>query len=309
MMTDACTFYCDDSSCLSDKLLVCNGKSDCVDQSDEQNCNERGDTSPAPTEQPLRSNSNIMPIIVIVIIVVCILGVIILGLCHCRISSWMCQSDESRNRTPEHENLHPNSQTNFSEDLPGILTKEQRAIALFKENQTRQKSIMKDMELGLPPRIQISEDGEEGYLTSQRVLQNSERSQKADSQPFCPPPNRTIRNGESPLSLCHAPPPSNSGFLGFSTHKQTSLTAVKLIRDSNGHPTINSYSYMEGNRYSPPKSKSHTRTSCSSTLQTNISNPASQNFQKFDGLGNYSLVSSARGAGGNVYSFPSDKNV
>ncbi|CAE1284687.1 unnamed protein product [Acanthosepion pharaonis] len=228
-LLDACTFYCDDSSCLSDKLLVCNGKSDCVDQSDEQNCNEREDTSPAPTEQPLRSNSNIMPIIVIIIIVVCILGVIIFGLCHCHISSWMCQGDDSRNRTPEHENLHPSSQTNFSEDLSGIPAQEQRAIAQFKEKQTRLKSIRTDMELGLPPSIPISEDGEEGYVTSQRLLQSCERSHKADCQAFCPPPNRTIRNGESPSSLCHAHSTPNSSFLGLSTHKQATLPTSMVI--------------------------------------------------------------------------------
>lgn len=310
LKVNACTFYCDDSSCLSDKLLVCNGKSDCVDQSDEQNCNEREDTSPAPTEQPLRSNSNIMPIIVIIIIVVCILGVIIFGLCHCHISSWMCQGDDSRNRTPEHENLHPSSQTNFSEDLSGIPAQEQRAIAQFKEKQTRLKSIRTDMELGLPPSIPISEDGEEGYVTSQRLLQSCERSHKADCQAFCPPPNRTIRNGESPSSLCHAHSTPNSSFLGLSTHKQATLPTVRLIRDSNGHPTINSYSYLEGNSH-PPRSKSHTRTSSSSTLQTNINNPASQNPQKFDQLGNYSLLSSAREGrgGGNRYSFQSGRNV
>ena len=165
------------------------------------------------------------------------------------------------------------------------------------------------MELGLPPSIPISEDGEEGYITSQKLLQSCERSLKADCQAFCPPPNRTIRNGESPLSLCHAHSTPNSSFLGLSTHKQASLPTVKLIQDSNGHPTINSYSYLEGNSH-PSKSKSHTRTSsCSSTLQTNINTPAGQNPQKFDRLGNYSLVSSARGGGVNMYSFQSDRNV
>lgn len=166
------------------------------------------------------------------------------------------------------------------------------------------------MELGLPPSIPISEDGEEGYVTSQRLLQSCERSHKADCQAFCPPPNRTIRNGESPSSLCHAHSTPNSSFLGLSTHKQATLPTVRLIRDSNGHPTINSYSYLEGNSH-PPRSKSHTRTSSSSTLQTNINNPASQNPQKFDQLGNYSLLSSAREGrgGGNRYSFQSGRNV
>ncbi|XP_029633768.1 low-density lipoprotein receptor class A domain-containing protein 4 isoform X2 [Octopus sinensis] len=311
LKVNVCTFYCDGSTCQSDQSLVCNGRSHCRDQSDAQLCNEQHPSS-APTEQLVRSTSTIMPLVVVIIIVVCILGVVLLGICHCRTAPWLCRGDSSHTKTSEHENLHPNSQMTCSEDYSGIPTQEQRAIASYKEKQTRLKSIRTDNELGLPPSIPISEDGEEGFLTSQRLLQSCDRSHKIDCQAFCPPPNITIYNGESPSSFYHSHSTTNSSFLALSVNKKIPLPSMKTLRESNGHSNLNHYSYLEGHSH-PSRSKPHTKNPSSSTLQPKLSSD-SQNpqGQKFDRLGNYSLVSSPSTRmpnEANVYSFQPDRHL
>ncbi|XP_052826600.1 uncharacterized protein LOC106868391 isoform X2 [Octopus bimaculoides] len=258
------------------------------------------------------STSTIMPLVVVIIIVVCILGVVLFGICHCRTAPWLCRGDSSHTKTSEHENLHPNSQMTCSEDYSGIPTQEQRAIASYKEKQTRLKSIRTDNELGLPPSIPISEDGEEGFLTSQRLLQSCDRSHKIDCQAFCPPPNITIYNGESPSSFYHSHSTTNSSFLALSVNKKIPLPSMKTLRESNGHSNLNHYSYLEGHSH-PSRSKPHTKTPSSSTLQPKLSSD-SQNpqGQKFDRLGNYSLVSSPSTRmpnEANVYSFQPDRHL
>ncbi|XP_052826618.1 uncharacterized protein LOC106868391 isoform X4 [Octopus bimaculoides] len=197
-------------------------------------------------------------------------------------------------------------------DYSGIPTQEQRAIASYKEKQTRLKSIRTDNELGLPPSIPISEDGEEGFLTSQRLLQSCDRSHKIDCQAFCPPPNITIYNGESPSSFYHSHSTTNSSFLALSVNKKIPLPSMKTLRESNGHSNLNHYSYLEGHSH-PSRSKPHTKTPSSSTLQPKLSSD-SQNpqGQKFDRLGNYSLVSSPSTRmpnEANVYSFQPDRHL
>ena len=69
------------------------------------------------------------------------------------------------------------------------------------------------MQINMPPSIAISEDGEEGYETSQRMLRKQRQVYDENTKVGCvqPPPNRTVSQG-------HSPPPYRSRSVGALSH-------------------------------------------------------------------------------------------
>ena len=103
-----------------------------------------------------------------------------------------------------------------------------------------------DPEIGLPPNIPVSPDGEEGYSTSQLRLLHS-RCHPAHSELFKPPPNKTVFDRESPppYSLTPSPgtygcgsgpPPSPPGALRRGAGCLPGN--VRVVRDSEGNAVV-----------------------------------------------------------------------
>ncbi|KAK2155821.1 hypothetical protein LSH36_230g03021 [Paralvinella palmiformis] len=91
--------------------------------------------------------------------------------------------------------------------MPGMpMDHIEQEVALQRERQIRFHAVQTDMELNLPPAIRISKDGEEGYLHSQRLLQLSWTADRR-RESICPPPNKTVYQGDSP-------PPYRSNSVG-----------------------------------------------------------------------------------------------
>ena len=68
-------------------------------------------------------------------------------------------------------------------------------------------------QINMPPSIAISEDGEEGYENSQRMLRKQRQVYDDNTKVGCvqPPPNRTVYQGQSP-------PPYRSRSVGALSH-------------------------------------------------------------------------------------------
>ena len=118
-------------------------------------------------------------------------------------------------------------------------------------------------QINLPPSIAISEDGEEGYGNSQRMLRKQQQVYDAYAKVGCvqPPPNRTVFQGESP-------PPYRSRSVGALSQsavlaRKTSLSKVKdvtltsptmvasaspavLLSDNNNHVISSNYNFLDG---------------------------------------------------------------
>jgi hypothetical protein len=73
----------------------------------------------------------------------------------------------------------------------------EQEVALQRERQIRLHGIQMGMELNLPPNIRISEDGEEGYRRSQRLLKYS-CDENGRRESIRPPPNKIVYQGDSP---------------------------------------------------------------------------------------------------------------
>ncbi|KAK3085876.1 hypothetical protein FSP39_009948 [Pinctada imbricata] len=71
----------------------------------------------------------------------------------------------------------------------------EQKVALLRERHILMQSAKSDMEIGLPPQIPISQDGEEGYVKSQKSIANY---QSQDCQIFRPPPNKIVYDIDSP---------------------------------------------------------------------------------------------------------------
>ena len=87
--------------------------------------------------------------------------------------------------------------------VPGPVDPFDRHMAAQRDLQIRRQTVQADLDLNLPISIQRSQDGEEGYTHSQRLLQTREVSNES----VRPPPNRTICEGEPP-------PPYRSNSVG-----------------------------------------------------------------------------------------------
>ena len=82
--------------------------------------------------------------------------------------------------------------------VPSTMEHIEQEVALQRERQIRLHGIQMDMELNLPPSVQISEDGEEGYLRSQRHLKLSCDKNVFRRESIRPPPNKIVCQGDSP---------------------------------------------------------------------------------------------------------------
>lgn len=101
-----------------------------------------------------------------------------------------------------------------------------------------------DLEIGLPPNIPVSPDGEEGYTASQMRLLDP-RYRTVQSELFKPPPNKTVFDRESPPP--YSPSPSSGSFGCGSAPSRSSPVfsggtygygSVRVVRDSEGQPVV-----------------------------------------------------------------------
>lgn len=98
-------------------------------------------------------------------------------------------------------------------------TQLEHQMALLQHQQTAMQSVNATATtLGYPPRIPVSNDGEEGYHTSQQRLVHQPKLEIV--QPFRPPPNRTVLDTAGPPSYLEACTPPNVTCVGLH-HEQT----------------------------------------------------------------------------------------
>lgn len=129
----------------------------------------------------------------------------------------------------------------------------EQAVALLPNGQSKKSSWSpphhpplsppKSAEVGFPPNIPVSQDGEEGYTTSQiRLLHPRYRVQHPEL--FKPPPNKTVFDRESPPPYsqhpssgsfgCGSAPTSSSAFCMGGSVKGS----VRVVRDCDGQPVV-----------------------------------------------------------------------
>jgi hypothetical protein len=101
-----------------------------------------------------------------------------------------------------------------------------------------------------PPHIPRSLDGEEGYCTSQRLLQQTDIDQT--EKIINPPPNKTVCQGESPPSYQRAQSLSQldrSRYLGRAGRNCSSHPCVQTVLSAQhtGHPTSQAISSHNNN--------------------------------------------------------------
>ncbi|XP_067651853.1 uncharacterized protein [Haliotis asinina] len=239
-----CAHRCDSSTCLSSANL-CDGKTDCIDKSDES------DRCPSP-------KSDSIPYILIfgLVILITLLGVVVCLMRHnnCRIMSRVRRHDTREGQ------LRPPSQN--SDVLVSSPTQEhmEQQVSLLQDRYTQIKSMQRDSDLGYPPHVPRSKDGEEGYRESQKDILNHRQIAAANLECFRPPPNRTVHDTESP------PPYSESPNRSFDSYTKTQPS----VQDYNGCPVVIRCYSMSGsaNGESHPDfySNSHSRTYSSSSV-------------------------------------------
>ncbi|XP_053401335.1 uncharacterized protein LOC123550626 isoform X2 [Mercenaria mercenaria] len=225
----SCVHICDDRVCLSD-VQLCNGKFECADQSDEQNCPPLFQSTGA--SQSSTTNVDLIKAFAVIISIVLMPGlfIIICVVSPCPLRSRMWRRRRRSRERLEHSQLRPESQVSEVVYVPVSTPSTsqdkllEHQISQVHEHQVRVRSVQTDTMLDLPPQIPISKDGEEGYIESQKHLI---RSRYID-QLFRPPPNKTVHDRESP-------PPyySNSASL-----ENLGKPPTRIVRDSNGCPRM-----------------------------------------------------------------------
>lgn len=134
-----------------------------------------------------------------------------------------------------------------------------------------------DPEVGLPPNIPVSPDGEEGYSASQlRLLDRRFRAaSNYSSELFKPPPNKTVFDRESPPPYtltasspgtgvygCGSPlappppppsPPASVGRGGYLSSEVGGSCPERVIRDSEGQPVVSRCYTMFSGPAAPPR--------------------------------------------------------
>ncbi|KAL8613895.1 hypothetical protein ACOMHN_032885 [Nucella lapillus] len=161
-----------------------------------------------------------------------------------------------------------------------------------------------DPEVGLPPNIPVSPDGEEGYSASQLRLLDR-RSRTAHSELFKPPPNKTVFDRESPppYSLTPspgtygcgsplAPPPSpphsvgRGGTGGGGGGGGYLCGPERVIRDSEGQPVVSRcYTMFSGAPPSRPPPRRHTQLPAFPRLHPHPHHPPHNHHQAPEGGG------------------------
>lgn len=227
----SCVHICDDRVCLSD-VQLCNGKYECADQTDEQNCPPLSHRTGASASNS--SNVDLIKAFAVVISIVLMPGlfVIICVVNPCPLGSRMFPRRRRSRERLEHSQLRPESQVSEVVYVPVSTPSTsqdkllEQQISQAKEHSIRVRSVKTDTMLDLPPQIPISKDGEEGYIESQKHLM-CKRSRYID-QLFRPPPNKTVHDRDSP-------PPyySNSTSL-----ENLGKPPTRIERDSNGCPRM-----------------------------------------------------------------------
>ena len=137
----------------------------------------------------------------------------------------------------------------------------EQQMSLVRERQVKLKSIQTDTMLDLPPQIQISKDGEEGYIDSQKHLMCKRSRQFTDQLCFRPPPNKNVHD----IDL-ESPPPyySNS-----SSIENLNRPPARIVRDSNGLPVMYRCYSMSSNGQRAGVSQSLVAKTHNRTLSTN----------------------------------------
>ncbi|KAL4234750.1 hypothetical protein ACF0H5_006392 [Mactra antiquata] len=224
----SCVHICDDRVCLSDGK-VCNGKFDCIDQSDEQSCPPLSQSTGA--SQSSSTDVDLIKAFAVIISIVLMPGLFII---ICVVSPYPLRSRmwrrhrRGRDRL-EHSQLRPESQNSEVVYVPASSPSTsqdkllEHQISQIREQRVRVRSVQTDTMLDLPPQIAISKDGEEGYIESQKHLR-CKNNKKFIDQLLRPPPNKTVHDRESP-------PPyySHSASLENIGHP-----AMRIVKDSNG---------------------------------------------------------------------------
>lgn len=223
-----CVFYCADLTCLRSEKLLCDKVYNCADRSDESNC----PSLPLHSDGAYQSVTTVV-VIVLFVVLMPVLAVFICVVSPCRSTSRMWRRWRTRDRGVDHRQLRPDSQgsevvfippttsSSSSTNTPAHL---EQQIALMRERHTLLQSARTGMEIGLPPSVHISQDGEEGYAESQKQLAHHSK-QEIYQQCFRPPPNKTVYDKDSP--------PPYYAVKGLSPSPQV-VTPGALVQDSNG---------------------------------------------------------------------------
>ncbi|CAH1780128.1 unnamed protein product [Owenia fusiformis] len=205
-----CGYRCGSGECLSDAYKQCDGFADCSDRSDEEDCSavNGANLSSKGTSNPEKYDGSVsfLQIIVIVTAVVVAVAVMLCLFKHCYWSG----SPQWHSNHHNHHHLENGRHQCHQDDLqplnsevvyvPSRSHREGRGPHQH-SHQVRLQGVQTDPVIDMPPHIAISWDGEEGYISSQRMLQmsnNDASREDSHSDSVRPPPNKTVFDRESP---------------------------------------------------------------------------------------------------------------
>ncbi|XP_019638294.1 PREDICTED: low-density lipoprotein receptor class A domain-containing protein 4-like [Branchiostoma belcheri] len=177
-----CAFQCSDNQCLPTMQLVCNGRKDCQDNSDEKDC-QMNSASLVDTQ-----NTEFIQIIVIVVAVTVTVAVISCIFNHYKRArnSWM-------ERRSQRERVLYSPRTRREREQERLARQEslQRQTLTI---QQQPRFHFPHSDIDLPPAIQLSDGEEHPPYTDQRHLQlrNPDQQRELERESVQPPPNRTI---------------------------------------------------------------------------------------------------------------------
>ncbi|XP_035678385.1 low-density lipoprotein receptor class A domain-containing protein 4-like isoform X3 [Branchiostoma floridae] len=175
-----CAFQCSDNQCLPTMQLVCNGRKDCQDNSDEKDC-QMNSASLADTQ-----NTEFIQIILIVVAVTVTVAVISCIFNHYKRArnSWM-------ERRSQRERVLYSPRTRRERERLARQESLQRQTLTI---QQQPRFHFPHSDIDLPPAIQLSDGEEHPPYTDQRHLQlrNPDQQRELERESVQPPPNRTI---------------------------------------------------------------------------------------------------------------------
>ncbi|XP_050396068.1 uncharacterized protein LOC126814738 isoform X2 [Patella vulgata] len=220
----------------------------------ENNCDSGSSSDIKCSSQGHTSSTGSFDFVKIIVIVVCTAIFIALGVVFCLVMRTQCKmvSRAWQRHSSREDQLRPQSQSSEGfVSTPSSREQMEQQEALLRDRYVQISSTQRDGELGYPPQIPISRDGEEGYAESQKQLANQRNLENTDLQQyFRPPPNRTIFDRKQ------TPPP----------YPYTSATSLDTScgKPSNGYSSVircNSISINSAKSDSSHRSNSHSRTS------------------------------------------------
>ncbi|KAK7493843.1 hypothetical protein BaRGS_00014984, partial [Batillaria attramentaria] len=257
---EKCVLKCDGHQCLRDSKLLCDGRYDCKDKTDELQPSCNGQLQPPAAATGQLDSGSLVKIIVIptCLVVLIVLSVVcLLGRHHCQALSRTMH--HRSNSHAGHLTCPPSHSSEFN-DSNGSVTGVDglRAKDVYLRHTCRLGGSQGfDTERRVHARVQRTgggpaaellitrRDGEEGYVASQVRLLHPHYCM-VQSELFKAPPNKTVFDRESPppYSLspsqksfgCSSAPPitSSSGFSGEGFGVPPGH--VRVVRDSEGQP-------------------------------------------------------------------------